>query len=45
MYTVLDLIDDEWVVIVETYSEQEAVVTHRRLIKQGHTAFINYEEE
>lgn len=43
MYTVLKYNEDtqEWETVLETYSEREAVVTHRRLIKQGYNAIID----
>lgn len=44
LYIVLVFKEDSWETILETYSEQEAVVIHRKLIKQGHNAIIDYEE-
>ena len=44
LYIVLIYKEDHWETVLETYSEQEAVVAHRRLTKQGHNAIIDYEE-
>lgn len=43
MYIVLKYNEDtkEWETVLETYNEREAVVTHRRLKKQGYNVIID----
>lgn len=43
-YTVLELVDEVWTLVLETYNEREAVAKHRQLQKQGKIAIIDYEE-